>query len=302
MMASSAAPQANTETGMTETRNNTRLPCGDWVLDLSRTHVMGILNITPDSFSDGGRYNNRDAALVRVEQMLAAGATLIDIGGESTRPGAALVSVQEEVDRVVPMVEAVKARFDTVVSIDTSTPEVISGSAAVGAGLINDIRALMRPGAMQAAADSGLAVCLMHMQGEPQSMQQAPVYDSVLEQVNSFLEARVQACLEAGIDRRKLVLDPGFGFGKTLQHNLELFARMEQLRPLDLPVLVGVSRKSMIGQALDRPVDQRLSGGLALAALAVAKGARIIRVHDVAETTDVVRMVDAVVAAGTSAI
>ena len=285
---------------MTDLRNNSRLPCGDRELDLSRTHVMGILNITPDSFSDGGRYNNRDAALAHVEQMLAAGATLIDIGGESTRPGAALVGVQEEVDRVVPMVEAIKARFDVVVSIDTSTPEVIRGSAAVGAGLINDIRALCRPGAMQAAVDSRLAVCLMHMQGEPQSMQQAPVYNSVLAQVNSFLEARVQACLEAGIERSKLVLDPGFGFGKTLQHNLELFAHMEALRPLDLPILVGVSRKSMIGQALDRPVDQRLHGGLALAALAVAKGARIIRVHDVAETADVVRMIDAVNAAGSS--
>lgn len=300
MTVSSAVPQANIETGMTETRNNARLPCGDRELDLSHTHVMGILNITPDSFSDGGRYNDRDAALVRVEQMLDGGATLIDIGGESTRPGAALVGVQEEVDRVVPMVEAIKARFDVVVSIDTSTPEVISGSAAVGAGLINDIRALCRPGAMQAAVESKLAVCLMHMQGEPQSMQQAPVYDSVLAQVNSFLEARVQACLEAGIDRNKLVLDPGFGFGKTLQHNLELFAHMDALRPLDLPVLVGVSRKSMIGQALDRPVDQRLSGSLALAALAVAKGARIIRVHDVVETVDVVRMVDAVNAAGFS--
>jgi len=282
---------------MTQTRNNSRLPCGDRELDLSRTHVMGILNITPDSFSDGGRYNRRDAALAHVEQMLAAGATLIDIGGESTRPGAALVSVQEEVDRVVPMVEAIKARFDTVVSIDTSTPEVISGSAAVGAGLINDIRALCRPGAMQAAVDSGLAVCLMHMQGDPQTMQQAPQYDSVLAQVNSFLEQRVQACLQAGIERNKLVLDPGFGFGKSLQHNLELFAAMPQLCPLDLPILVGVSRKSMIGQALDRPVDQRLPGGLALAVLAVAKGARIIRVHDVAETVDAVRMAEAVMAA-----
>ncbi len=283
---------------MTQVRNDSRLPCGDRELDLSRTQVMGILNITPDSFSDGGRYTRRDAALAHVEQMLAAGATLIDIGGESTRPGAALVGVQEEVDRVVPMVEAIKARFDTVVSIDTSTPEVISGSASVGAGLINDIRALCRPGAMQAAVDSGLAVCLMHMQGEPQTMQQAPQYESVLGQVNSFLEQRVQACLDAGIDRAKLVLDPGFGFGKSLQHNLELFAAMQHLRPLDLPILVGVSRKSMIGQTLDRPVDQRLAGGLALAVLAVTKGARIIRVHDVAETVDAVRMAEAVMAAG----
>lgn len=282
---------------MTVTRTHSRLPCGDRELDLSRTHVMGILNVTPDSFSDGGRYNQLDAALLHVEQMLAAGATLIDVGGESTRPGAALVSVQEEVDRVVPMVEAIRMRFDTVVSIDTSTPEVMRGSAAVGAGLINDIRALLRPGALQAAADTGLAVCLMHMQGDPQTMQQAPAYDSVLADVNSFLELRVQACLDAGIERNRLVLDPGFGFGKSLQHNLELFAGMPQVRPLDLPLLVGVSRKSMIGQALDRPVDQRLSGGLALATLAVAKGARIIRVHDVPETVDAVRMAEAVLAA-----
>lgn len=297
MTASSAARPANTENSMTVQRFDSRLPCGSRDLDLSRTHVMGILNITPDSFSDGGRYNRMDAALLRVEQMLAAGATLIDVGGESTRPGAAVVSVQEEVDRVVPMVEAINKRFDILISIDTSTPEVMRGSAAVGAGLINDIRALLRPGAMQAAVDTGLAVCLMHMQGDPQTMQQAPAYASVLEEVNSFLELRVQACLDAGIERSKLVLDPGFGFGKSLQHNLELFAAMPQVRPLDLPLLVGVSRKSMIGQALDRPVDQRLPGGLALATLAVAKGARIIRVHDVAETVDAVRMAEAVLAA-----
>lgn len=282
---------------MTVQRHNARLPCGNRELDLSRTHVMGILNITPDSFSDGGRYNRMDAALLRVEQMLAAGATLIDVGGESTRPGAAVVSVQQEVERVVPMVEAISQRFDAVISIDTSTPEVIRGSAAVGAGLINDIRALQRPGAMQAAVDTGLAVCLMHMQGDPQTMQQAPLYASVLEEVNAFLEQRVQACLDAGIERGKLLLDPGFGFGKSLQHNLELFAAMQQVCPLDLPLLVGVSRKSMIGQALDRPVDQRLSGGLALTTLAVVKGARIIRVHDVAETVDAVRMAEAVLAA-----
>lgn len=297
MTASLAGPLASTESRMNTDRNNSRLPCGNRELDLSRTQIMGILNITPDSFSDGGRYNRMDTALQRVEQMLAAGATIIDVGGESTRPGAALVSVQEEVDRVVPMVEAITARFDTVVSVDTSTPEVMRGSAGVGAGLINDIRALLRPGAMEAAVDTGLAVCLMHMQGEPQTMQQAPVYDSVLAEVNSFLELRVQACLDAGIERSRLVLDPGFGFGKSLQHNLELFASMRQVRPLDLPLLVGVSRKSMIGQALDRPVDQRLAGGLALATLAVAMGARIIRVHDVAETVDAVRMAEAVLAA-----
>lgn len=289
--------RASTETGMTQPRHSSRLLCGDRELDLSSTQVMGILNVTPDSFSDGGRYFSADAALAHVAQMCAAGATLIDVGGESTRPGARPVAVQEEVDRVVPMVEAIRARFDVVVSVDTSTPQVMSGAAGAGAGLINDIRALTRPGALQAAADSGLAVCLMHMQGEPQTMQQAPVYQSILDEVNSFLESRVQACIDSGIGRDKLILDPGFGFGKNLQHNLQLFAGLDRVQPLDLPILVGVSRKSMIGQVLERPVDQRLYGGLALATLAVAKGARIIRTHDVTQTIDAVRMADAIMQA-----
>ena len=277
--------------------NSSRLPCGDRELDLSRTHVMGILNITPDSFSDGGHFTRMDAALAHVEKMLAAGATLIEVGGESARPGAAVVTVAQEVERVVPMVEAIKARFDTVVSVDTSTPEVFTESARVGAGLINDIRALCRPGALEAAAATGLPVCIMHMQGQPASMQDAPVYDSVLDEVNQFLLERVAVCEAAGIPRERLVLDPGFGFGKSLQHNLQLFNRLDALQPAGLPVLVGVSRKSMIGQALNRPVDQRLAGGIALTALAVAKGARIIRVHDVPETVDAVRMIEAVLSA-----
>lgn len=285
---------------MVDSRNSSRLLCGDRELDLSRTQIMGVLNVTPDSFSDGGRFNQPEAALRHVEQMCAAGAALIDVGGESTRPGASPVSVQQELDRVVPMVEAIRARFDVVVSVDTSTPDVMRESALAGAGIVNDIRALTRPGALQAVADAGVAVCLMHMQGDPQSMQQAPRYDSVLDEVNGFLESRVQACLDAGIGRQLLTLDPGFGFGKTLQHNLQLFAGMERLQPLDLPILVGVSRKSMIGQVLDRPVDQRLFGGLALATLAAAKGARIIRTHDVAQTLDAVRMVDAVRLASSS--
>ncbi|WP_150305073.1 dihydropteroate synthase [Pseudomonas saliphila] len=282
---------------MTNLPTSSRLPCGDRELDLSRTHVMGILNITPDSFSDGGRFTLMDAALAHVEQMLAAGATLIDVGGESTRPGAATVSVAQEVERVVPMVEAIKARFDTVVSVDTSTPEVFTESAKAGAGLINDIRALCRPGALEAAAATGLPVCIMHMQGEPASMQEAPVYASVLDEVNQFLMERVAVCEAAGIPRERLVLDPGFGFGKSLEHNLQLFNRLDALQPAGLPVLVGVSRKSMIGQALNRPLDQRLAGGIALTALAVTKGARIIRVHDVAETVDAVRMIEAVLSA-----
>ncbi|MFN3579586.1 MAG: dihydropteroate synthase [Pseudomonas sp.] len=277
---------------------SSRLPCGDRELDLSRTHVMGILNTTPDSFSDGGRFQALDAALRHVEQMLAEGATLIDVGGESTRPGAAPVTPEQELERVVPVVQAIKARFDTLVSVDTSTAQVMLESAAAGAGLINDVRALQRPGAMQAAAQTGLPVCLMHMLGEPQTMQQQPHYVSVLAEVGAFLQERVAACEQAGIPRERLLLDPGFGFGKTLEHNLELFAHMHLLEPQGLPLLVGVSRKSMIGQLLDRPVDQRLAGGLALATMAVMRGVCILRVHDVAATVDVVRMTEAVMAAG----
>ncbi|MFZ2290438.1 MAG: dihydropteroate synthase [Halopseudomonas yangmingensis] len=275
---------------------SSRLPCGSRELDLSRTQVMGILNVTPDSFSDGGRWNNLDQALLRAEQMISEGASLIDIGGESTRPGAAPVSLQQELDRVLPVVEAIAARFDVIISMDTSTPELMRAGAAVGAGLINDVRALRREGALQAAADSGLAVCLMHMQGEPQVMQQSPVYHDLLHEVGTFLEERVRLCQQAGIPRERLLIDPGFGFGKTLEHNLQLFADMPELAPLDLPLLVGVSRKSMIGQLLGRPVDERLAGGLALAALAVDAGARILRVHDVAPTVDALRMTEAILA------
>lgn len=282
---------------MSSADHGPRLPCGDRELDLSRTHVMGILNTTPDSFSDGGQYQQLDAALRHVERMLEEGATLIDVGGESTRPGADPVSVDQELQRVVPVVEAIKARFDTIVSIDTSTPEVMRDSAVVGAGLINDVRALLRPGALQAAAQSGLPVCLMHMRGDPKSMQDAPRYESILNEVGRFLSERVEACEQAGIAREKLLLDPGFGFGKTLEHNLELFAQMHLLQPQGLPLLVGVSRKSMIGQLLQRPVEERLAGGLALTSLAVARGARIIRAHDVAATVDAVRMTEAVLAA-----
>ncbi|MCL5042995.1 MAG: dihydropteroate synthase [Gammaproteobacteria bacterium] len=273
------------------------LPCGSQRLDLSMTRIMGILNVTPDSFSDGGHFNQLDAALYRSEQMLAEGAELIDVGGESTRPGAAPVSVAEELDRVVPVVEALRSRFDVIVSMDTSTPEVMRAGADVGAGLINDVRALRRPGALAAAAETGLAVCLMHMQGEPGSMQAAPHYDDLLAEVNDFLLERSAAALAAGIAEEALLIDPGFGFGKTLEHNLQLFARMPEVAPLQRPLLVGVSRKSMIGNLLQRPVEQRLAGGLALASLAVGLGARIIRTHDVAATLDAVRMTEAVSAA-----
>lgn len=272
----------------------TRLPCGNRVLDLKRTHVMGILNVTPDSFSDGGRFNQLDLALQRAAEMVEAGATLIDVGGESTRPGARLVTPTEELERVAPVVEAIARELDVVISVDTSTPAVMRESGRLGAGLINDVRSLQRDGAVDAAVDSGMAICLMHMRGEPSTMQDDPRYSDILVEVRDFLAERLAICEAAGISRERIVLDPGYGFAKTQVHNLVLFQRMEHLLELGCPLLVGVSRKSMIGRALGREVGERLYGSLALAALAVAKGARIIRVHDVAETVDVVRMIDAV--------
>ncbi|MDP5166929.1 dihydropteroate synthase [Pseudomonas syringae] len=282
---------------MTSALYPTRLPCGNRVLDLAHTHVMGILNATPDSFSDGGRYSQLDAALRHAEAMVQAGATLIDVGGESTRPGARPVSASEEVERVAPLVEVIARELDVIISVDTSTPEVMLATAGLGAGLINDVRALQRPGALEAAASTGLPVCLMHMLGEPGTMQNDPHYDDLVGEVCAFLAERMKHCVAAGIGQQQIILDPGFGFAKTLEHNLSLFKHMEALHALGRPLLVGVSRKSMIGAVLGRPVDQRLSGGLALAVLAMAKGARILRVHDVAETADVVRMITAVEAA-----
>ncbi|WP_440802072.1 dihydropteroate synthase [Pseudomonas syringae] len=282
---------------MTSALYPTRLPCGNRVLDLAHTHVMGILNATPDSFSDGGRYSQLDAALRHAEAMVQAGATLIDVGGESTRPGARPVSASEEVERVAPLVEVIARELDVIISVDTSTPEVMLATAGLGAGLINDVRALQRPGALEAASSTGLPVCLMHMLGEPGTMQNDPHYDDLVGEVCAFLAERMKQCVAAGIGQQQIILDPGFGFAKTLEHNLSLFKHMQALHALGRPLLVGVSRKSMIGAVLGRPVDQRLSGGLALAALAMAKGARILRVHDVAETADVVRMITAVEAA-----
>ena len=276
---------------------STRLPCGNRVLDLAHPQVMGILNVTPDSFSDGGRFRQRDEALRHAAAMVAAGASLIDVGGESTRPGALQVSADEELQRVAPVVEAIAAELDVIISVDTSCPQVMRESARLGAGLINDVRSLRREGALQAAAESGLPVCLMHMQGEPETMQKNPHYDDLLAEVQAFFAERMGACVAAGIAAERIILDPGFGFAKNLQHNLSLFKHMQVLHRFARPLLVGVSRKSMIGQALGREVDQRLAGGLALAALAVAKGACILRVHDVAETVDVVRMIAAVEAA-----
>jgi dihydropteroate synthase len=282
---------------MSSVQYPTRLPCGNRVLDLAQTHVMGILNITPDSFSDGGRFNQRDLALRHAEAMVKAGATLIDIGGESTRPGARPVSPLEELERVAPLVEAVSRELDVIISVDTSTPAVMRESARLGAGLINDVRSLRRDGALDAAAATGLPVCLMHMLGEPTDMQDHPHYDDLVGEVSSFLDERMQACAAVGIPAERILLDPGFGFAKSHAHNLSLFKHMRALHALGRPLLVGVSRKSMVGLALNRPVAERLYGSLALAALAMTKGARILRVHDVAETVDVVRMIAAVEAA-----
>lgn len=270
------------------------LQCGKYRLDLSAPHVMGILNATPDSFSDGGQYNTLDASLSRAEAMLEAGASILDVGGESTRPGAQSVTPQQELDRVAPLVEALVTRFDCIVSVDTSTPQVMTETAVLGAGLLNDVRSLQREGALQAAAQTGLPVCLMHMRGEPQTMQDAPHYADVAAEVTQFLQQRVDECVAAGIGRERILLDPGFGFAKNLKHNLELFQRMPELHALGLPLLVGVSRKSMIGQVLDKPVDERLYGSLALAVMALERGAKIIRVHDVVQTMDALKLFQAV--------
>lgn len=265
----------------------TLLQCGARRLDLRRPVVMGILNITPDSFSDGGRYLDREAALAQARRMRAEGAAIIDVGAESTRPGAAEISVQEELDRSLPVVEALVAELDVVVSVDTSTPELMREAAARGAGFINDVRALQRPGSLEAAAATGLPVCLMHMKGEPATMQLQPFYEDVVAELQSFFAGRIAACAAAGIDASRIVLDPGFGFGKTLDHNLTLLARLSRFRELGCPLLVGLSRKSMLSSLLGGvPVSERLHAGLAAAVAAVLNGASIIRTHDVRATVD----------------
>ena len=270
-------------------------------LDLNLPQVMGVVNVTPDSFSDGGTLYSDNAlsvaaAVDRAAQMVAEGATFIDVGGESTRPGADAVSADEELARVVPVIEALRARFEVAVSIDTSTPQVITAAAQAGAGLINDVRALQREGALAAAAETGLPICLMHIQGEPKTMQQEPVYDDLFGDISDYFSQRIAACAAVGIDREKLILDPGFGFGKTLQHNLQLLNNMQRLQSFGLPLLVGMSRKSMIGNTLNKPVDERLYGGLAVAVMALERGASIVRTHDVAPTMDALAMAHAVMA------
>ena len=266
-------------------------------LDLSHPHVMGILNVTPDSFSDGGKHNQLIDAVKHANAMINAGATIVDVGGESTRPGASEVSVDEELSRVVPVVEAVAQRFEVWVSVDTSKPEVIRESARAGAHIINDIRSLSEPGALEAAAQTGLPVCLMHMQGEPRTMQNAPHYDDVFESVNRYFVEQIARCEAAGIAKENLLLDPGFGFGKNLHHNYQLLARLSEFHHFELPLLVGMSRKSMVGQLLNVGPTERLSGSLACAVIAAMQGANIIRVHDVKETVEAMRVVEATLSA-----
>jgi len=270
------------------------LQCADRSLDLSRPQVMGILNVTPDSFSDGGLFVSVDAALQQARQMVAEGAAIIDVGGESTRPGATAVSQQEELDRVAPVIEAIARELPVIVSVDTSKAQVMREAVVLGAGLINDVRALREPGALQAVSDAGVPVCLMHMVGDPRSMQEDPHYADVVDDIKLFLRGRIHACEEAGIPASCLLIDPGFGFGKRVVHNLLIIQRLREFLSLDKPLLIGVSRKSTIGAVLDRAADERLPGSLALATMACQQGAHIIRAHDVAATVDVVKMCHAV--------
>lgn len=262
-------------------------------LSLATPQVMGILNVTPDSFSDGGTHNTPVQALAHARQMFLEGAVIIDIGGESTRPGAAEVSPEQEAERVIPVVEAIARESDVWISVDTSKALVIREAAKAGAHIINDIRSLTEPGALQAAAISGLPVCVMHMQGEPRTMQQAPHYQNVVRDVYAYLEAQVARCMAAGIKKNHIILDPGFGFGKSLAHNYQLLDKLDEFHKLGLPVLAGMSRKSMIGQLMDLPPDERVAGSVACAVIAAMKGAQIIRVHDVKETVQAMKVVEA---------
>lgn len=268
----------------------------DKVLDLNSPKVMGILNVTPDSFSDGGSYTNIDSALKQAEKMIEQGASIIDIGGESTRPGASDVSLENELDRVIPVIEKIHENLDCWISIDTSKAKVMLEAVNAGADLINDVRALSEEGALAAAVQADVPVCLMHMQGAPRSMQSAPEYEDVVAEVKSFLLQRVSRCLDAGIRKDNIILDLGFGFGKQLKHNFQLLAATREFVDLGYPLLTGFSRKSMFGQLLDRDINSRLAGSLAGALIAAQQGSQIIRVHDVAETVDVIKVLQAVTA------
>ena len=274
------------------------IDCAGKPLDLSRPRIMGVLNITPDSFSDGGDFFTLEKAVARAGQMVEEGAAIIDLGGESTRPGAASVSVDEELQRVIPVIKALHAAVPVPISIDTRKPAVMQAAVAAGAGLINDVNALQEAGALEMAASLEVPVCLMHMQGRPETMQDTPTYNNVVDEVAAYLQARATACMQQGIPKERILLDPGFGFGKTVTHNLLLLQQLERLIETGFPVLVGLSRKSLIGKVLDLPVDKRLYPGLALAVLAVWKGAALIRCHDVRSTREAVEMCQAVRDAG----
>ncbi|WGL95159.1 dihydropteroate synthase [Arsenophonus nasoniae] len=262
-------------------------------LDLNRPIVMGILNVTPDSFSDGGIYNRYDYALKHAASMVDHGATIIDIGGESTRPGASEVSLQQELDRVIPIIEAVTERFDVWVSVDTSKAVVMAEAARAGAHIINDVRSLHEPGALEAAAETGLPICIMHMLGQPKTMQQTPDYKNVVAEVKQYLSDEIDRCEAAGIAKSRLIIDPGFGFGKNLAHNYQLLAKLNEFHALGVPLLVGMSRKTMIGELLDVLLEERLIGGIACAVIAAMQGAQIIRAHDVKETVQAMKIVQA---------
>ncbi|PJG86529.1 dihydropteroate synthase [Conservatibacter flavescens] len=259
-------------------------------LDLSTPQIMGILNFTPDSFSDSGQFFQLDKALFHVEYMINAGAAIIDIGGESTRPMAEEVSLDEELSRVVPLVDAIHQRFDCWISVDSSKPEIMYEAAQVGMDIINDIRALNEKNALQMAVDLALPVCIMHMQGQPRTMQTAPQYHDVVAEVRSFLSEKIEQCLQAGVKKENLILDPGFGFGKSVEHNYSLLKELNQFCSMGYPVLAGLSRKSMLGAILDKPVEQRLIGSVTSALIAAQKGAKILRVHDIAETADALKI------------
>lgn len=263
-------------------------------LDLSQPQVMGILNVTPDSFSDGGKYHSLNSALNQAQRMIDAGVTIIDIGGESTRPGAPDVALEEELQRVVPVIKAIREHHDVWISIDTSKAEVMRQAIEAGADIINDVRALQEPGALEVAAQSGLPICLMHMQGQPRTMQTNPHYDDLLKDVGEFLQQRINACEKVGIQRSQLILDPGFGFGKTIEHNYHMLARLEEFHQFGLPILAGMSRKSMLFKLLDKAPDECVAASVSCATIAAMKGAQIIRVHDFEQTLDAMKIVSMV--------
>jgi dihydropteroate synthase len=275
-----------------------QLTLGKNSLSLDRPRIMGVLNVTPDSFSDGGQFLAAEDAICHAEALVEAGADIIDVGGESTRPGAAVVSEAEEIERVVPVIEAIVARFDVPVSVDTGKPGVMEAAVAAGAGMINDIHALRQDGALEMASGLDVAICLMHMQGRPADMQRNPRYDRLPDEVIDFLAGRIEACIDAGIDKDRILIDPGFGFGKNHGHNLQILATLDQFPALGRPILVGLSRKQTLGHITGRPVTERVAAGVAAAVIAYEKGAAIIRTHDVAATVDALKVVEAVRAAG----